>query len=142
MACADISLAQLWDAWPNMFIAKFDPRLRDHKFATTKVEAGWYLVRKTPVPDSLYKSWKAQCQLLTYPDEVPNAGVLAQAVIVHYRETGEYLFDNVYVRVADVDDDGRKIFVGDLNKSGLTVGSSDGENNGGGVGLSSCMRRG
>ena len=121
VACAGISLMEVWGFQTNLFYAKSDPWYKSQQFATTKVKAGWYLVRKTPVPDSTSKTWEEQLSLLTEVDEVPRASVLAQAILIHYLETDERLFPGIYVRVSDVDSGGRRVVLGEFGQDGLVV---------------------
>ena len=121
VACAGISLMEVWSAQTALFYAKRDPWYKSQQFATTKVKAGWYLVRKTPVPDSTSMTWDDQCKLLTEVEEVPSASVLAQAILIHYLEANERLFEAIYVRVSDVDSDGYRVDLGDFNQDGLRV---------------------
>ena len=121
VACAGISLMEVWSAQTALFYTKRDPWYKSQQFATTKVKAGWYLVRKTPVPDSTSKTWTEQRELLTEADEVPSASVLAQAILIHYLETKERLFEAIYVRVSDVDSGGYRVVLGDFDRGGLFV---------------------
>lgn len=123
VACAGISLMEVWSARSALFYAKSDPWYKSQQFATTKVKAGWYLVRKTPVPDSTSKTWTEQCELLAETDEVPSASVLAQAILIHYLETKERLFEAIYVRVSDLVSVGDRVRLGLFDQGGLGVRS-------------------
>jgi len=124
VACAGISLMEVWGFQTNLFYAKSDPWYKSQQFATTKVKAGWYLVRKTPVPDSTSNTWEEQLSLLTEVDEVPRASVLAQAILIHYLETDERLFPGIYVRFSDVVSGGVRVYLGRFDQDGLSVDSN------------------
>ncbi|MFA6006546.1 MAG: hypothetical protein WC764_02355 [Candidatus Paceibacterota bacterium] len=91
------------------------------KFATTKCELGWHLVRKTAVPDSTSKSWDEQQALLAKDDETPTARVLVYTVVGHYLATRVRLFPGIWVRCSDVGSGGRRVAVGFFGEGGLRV---------------------
>jgi hypothetical protein len=97
------------------------------EFAHTKIETGWYLIRKDVVPDSRSKNWGEQQALLTSSEEVPSAGVMVQAIMLHFITTGKRLFENVYVRTSSVDSVGNRVNVGFFVAHGLIVDGWDGE---------------
>lgn len=67
-------------------------------FAMEQGEAGWHLVRRTPVQGSTGKSWGWQWNLLEANEEVPTARVVAYTMTSHFLRTGERLFGKVRVR--------------------------------------------
>ncbi len=90
-------------------------------FATkTKVEVRWYLIRKKPVDNSTSKSWDEQ-QALLKDESTPTACVMTYAIIGHFLNTGERLFENIYVRCSDIASDGDRVYVGYFDASGLGV---------------------
>ena len=140
VACAGISLMEVWSAQTALFYAKSDPWYKSQQFATTKVKVGWYLVRKTPVPDSTSKTWAEQCELLTEMDEVTSASVLAQAILIHYLETKERLFEAIYVRVSDVASGGIRVNLGNFNQDGLNVNNNWDTNRNSNIGVSASRK--
>ena len=74
--------------------------------------AYWCLVRKTPVPDFGNKALEDQERLLAPDDLVPPIRDLVYAMIGRYFLTEEYLFGEMFVRGADVDDCGSHATVG------------------------------
>ena len=91
-------------------------------FAKDKGEIGWHLIRKTPVPESLNKTWDDQQQaLLGKDDETPKAVVMVYIIIGHYKATNERLFEKVWVRCSSLDSDGHHISVGCFGAKGLVV---------------------
>lgn len=143
VACGALSLMDAWQAQTALFYAKSDPwyGAASEQFARSKVKAGWQLVRKNPVPDSTSKTWDEQNQLLGQDDQVPSASVLAQAILIHYLETGERLFETIYVRVSDVDSGGNRVYLGSFDEGGLRVdGYWGGYRRRRGLGLSSSRK--
>lgn len=90
-------------------------------FAKDRGEAGWHLVRKTPVENSMSKTWDEQLSLLGPEDETPTARVVTYTIIGHFLATGERLFEKVYVRCVDVDSHSDRVYVGRFSSDGLDV---------------------
>jgi hypothetical protein len=98
------------DAWYN-----------EQAFAKNEGKICWQLIRKTPVPNSISKTWTDQQALLVENEETPTAQVMVYAIIGHFIVTGERLFENVYVRCSCVDSHGTRVFVGIFGSEGLSV---------------------
>ena len=139
VACGALSLMDVWHQ-TYLLYAKSDPWYKGLRFATTKIKAGWQLVRKNPVPASTSKTWDEQSALLGADDQVPNASVLAQAILLTYLETKERLFETIYVRCSDVDSDGSRVHLGRFDRGGLNVYSDWDARRNGNFGLSSSRR--
>ena len=124
VACGALSLMDVWRVQTRLFYSNSDPWYGDSSkwFAHSKVKAGWQLVRKNPVPDSSRKTWDEQNQLLRQDEQVPSASVLTQAILIHYLETGERLFEDIYVRCSDMDYDSDRVRLGHFDEDGLRVG--------------------
>lgn len=90
-------------------------------FAKEKKEVSWQLVRKTPVPNSTSKTWQEQQAILAKNEETPKVQVMVYTIIGHFLATGEWLFENVYVRCSDVDSRGDRVDVGSFDAEGLRV---------------------
>ena len=90
-------------------------------FAKERGEAGWQLVRKTPMDDSTSKNWQEQQALIGKDNEVPLAQVMVYTIIGHYLATGKRLFERIYVRTSSVDSDGYRVYVGYFDSHGLNV---------------------
>ena len=84
-------------------------------------EASWQLVRKTPVPKSLYKEWDEQEDLIGRHCKVPTAQVMIYAIVGHWLATGECLFGTTYVRTSSFCSDGRRVVVGHFYGGGPYV---------------------
>ncbi len=123
VACGDLSLMDVWQAQTGLFYAKSEPwyGARGEHFARSKGKTGWQLVRKNPVPDSTRRTWNEQNALLGQDEQVPSASVLAQAIIIHYQETEERLYETIYVRCSDVDSIGGRVYLGIFDQYGLHV---------------------
>lgn len=91
-------------------------------FARRCIErARWCLIRKSPIPDSLMKSWEEQQQLGCPDEQVPSAQTLAYAAIARVLQTGEHLFEGVYLRSTDTHSSGQRVIVGRFNFDGLDI---------------------
>ena len=89
-------------------------------FAKRKGIAGWWLVRMTPVEDSMSKTWEQQRKLLGRNDETASARVMVYAIIAHERKTGKRLFKEVWVRTSCVINQ-YHVRVGYFDSDGLNV---------------------
>lgn len=92
-------------------------------FANDKSEASWQLISKTPVANSTNKNWDEQKSLITSDEEIPTAQMMVYAIIGHYLNTGERLFEGVYVRTSSFDSVGDHVIVGNFDDKGLNVSS-------------------
>lgn len=118
------------DAWYNK-----------QAFAKDRGEVGWYLVKKTPVPNSTSKNWQEQQALLGKDEETPTARIMTYTVIGRFKATGERLFERIYVRCSDVDSDGDHVSVGNFFSSeGLLVNSDGDDDRFDNLGLSSARK--
>ena len=109
-------------------------------FAKDKGEIGWHLIRKTPVPESLNKTWDDQQKLIGKDDETPKAVVMVYTIIGHYKAMGERLFEKVWVRCSDLGSDGHRVLVGSFDAEGLGASSLWDYNRHGHLGLASARK--
>jgi hypothetical protein len=123
VAGAPLSIMDLQAKAQASFYFKDDPWYAKDRFATTKVKAGWYLIRKDPVPGSPSKTWAEQQALLTSDEVTPRAREIVLAIVLCYLETEERLFGQVDVRTNDVHSGGRHVYVGHFDSHGLGVNS-------------------
>jgi hypothetical protein len=105
----------------RLFYSHEDAWCNQHAFAKEQGEAGWALVRKTPVEHSTSKTWQEQQALLSTDEETPTARVMAYTIIGHFLATGDRLFESIYVRCSDRDSYGDRIVVGYFDRDGLGV---------------------
>ncbi len=90
-------------------------------FAKERGECSWQLILKTPVDNSTSKNWQEQQSLITKDEEVPDARIMIYTIIGHFLNTGERLFEKIYVRTSSVASDGRRVYVGYFVSHGLNV---------------------
>jgi hypothetical protein len=138
--CAPLSLMGVWEKQSKLFCTKEDPWYANEKFAAVPAELGWQLVRKDCLPDSLEKTWAEQLKLLSEQEEVSSPAVLAQAILLHFLETGERLFDRIYVRTSSTDSVGDHVVLGCFVGHGLGVSRYLDGNSDSGIGLSSAWK--
>lgn len=110
------------------------------KFATTKPKAQTLWVRTNEVPASRNLSWDMQQECLLRGDEVPTANTLIQAIIQHYKKTGERLFSYCYVSTRDVASVGFRVRLGYFDADGLRVFYSWDDRRVSGLGLASSRK--
>lgn len=106
----------------KLFYGHEDSWCNNQKFAKESGKTGWKLIRKTPVPDSTSKTWQEQQRLLNKEEETPTAQPMVYTIISHYLNTGERLFEKIYVRISSLDSDGLHVDVGFFDSSGLRIG--------------------
>lgn len=140
VACGALSLLDVWLVQKDLWYCKSVPWYKAECFATTKVKAGWQLVRKNAMPDSTSKAWDEQNLLLGADESVPSASVLAQAIFLIYLETNEHLFQTIYVRTSSVDSNGSHMGIGSFVTQGLFVNSYSVGHRGSNLGLVSSRK--
>jgi len=91
-------------------------------FAKDKGEVSWQLVRKELIANSTSKTWDEQQALLSKDKETPKAQVVVYTIIGHFLATGKRLLEKVWVRCSDCGSDGHRVYVGDFDSEGLSVG--------------------
>ncbi len=90
-------------------------------FAKDCGDVRWQLVRKTPVSDSMSKTWDEQQAFFGKDEETPIARIVVYTTIGHFLATGERLFGQIYVRCLDFASDGYCVLVGHFGSRGLHV---------------------
>lgn len=90
-------------------------------FANDECETSWQLILKTPVSNSINKNWKEQQSLIASDEEVPTAQVMVYAIVGHYLNTGERLFEDIYVRTSSLYNINCKVCVGCFATDGLSM---------------------
>jgi hypothetical protein len=110
-------------------------------FANEVGQIEWRLVRKTRVEDSTSKKWSDQQALLDGKvEETPTAQVMVYTIIGHFLNTGERLFEKVYVRTSSLDSGGGRVYVGGMDAYGLVVNNNWDNNTRGNLGVSSSRK--
>jgi hypothetical protein len=105
----------------ELFYSHDDAWYAKQAFAKDKGEVGWQLVCKVPIADSTNKTWNEQQALLSQDEETPKAQVVVYTIIGHFLQTGERLFESIYVRCSDLGSDGGRVDVGVFDAKGLYV---------------------
>lgn len=105
----------------KLFYNHEDSWYNNQKFAKESGKTGWKLIRKTPVTDSTSKTWQEQQNLLNKEEETPTAQQMVYTIISHCQNTGERLFEKIYVRTSSLDSGGNRVDVGSFDSSGLNV---------------------
>ncbi len=72
------------------------------QFMRSKGDVSWHLIRKTPVENSIGKTWEDQQALLSDKELVPAVRVMVYTIIGYYLATGEPLFQEHYVRCCEM----------------------------------------
>lgn len=125
----------------KLFYSHEDVWYNKQAFANDKGEEDWYLVRKIPVENSTSKTWNEQQAFLAKNEETPTARVTIYTIIGHYLNTGERLFEHIYVRCSDVDSDGlRRVNVGRFDSRGLDVNAYWGDYRYSSIGFASVRK--
>lgn len=91
---------------------------KTEKFFTEKPEAGEYEII---LRDDFNKTYKEQIQKLPKSQEVAHPALVAEAVLKHFKETGEKLLENWSVRTNKMDSNGLHVDVGYFDRIGLHV---------------------
>lgn len=109
-------------------------------FAKDRGDVSWQLVRRTPVSDSMSKTWDEQQALLGKDEETPIARIVVYTTIGLFLATGERLFEKIYVRCLDIASDGNRVYVGRFDSDGLRVGPCSDGGRGGDFGLAASRK--
>lgn len=124
VACGELSLLNIWQAKGDLFYSPTFPwfSLPSEPFSKIINNAGWQLVYKFPALDSIAKTWDEQNALVQVDEKVCSASVLAQAILIHFLETNELLFEHTLVRCTDTDSANARVHLGCFDINGLYVG--------------------
>ncbi len=109
-------------------------------FAEDKGEVDWQLVRKEPIVSSRSKTWNDQQTLLSKDEETPTARIVVYTMFGHLLSTEKRLFENFYVRCADLDSGGRRVYVGFV-LNGFRVFSGDNNTRDDSIGLAAARKK-
>ena len=112
------SLLELRGMNPNLF---FDQSWYDNEeFATVKHPEGTYTVN-LDVANSRNKTFQEQKRLLKGDEVIPPIAVVATAALLLFLQTGRYPLSDYYVRCAEKDSVGYRVYVGHFDANGLHV---------------------
>jgi hypothetical protein len=93
----------------------------DEAFAKEKPEAGEYEIELGKGLVDL--TFDEQKKKINKDFEVIHPAILVEAILSHFKETGERLLENKYDRTSSLDSDGDRVYVGRFDASGLHVGN-------------------
>ena len=113
-----LSLKELYEANKDLFWSK-NPWWRNELFADVKPEAGNYefvFDKKTK-----NKTFTDQKKMIERDFMVPHVAQVIEALINHYKKTGEKLLSDFYVRTNTLVSDGNRVIVGHFDSDGLRV---------------------
>jgi len=120
-----MSLFDIYVIKKNFFYSKRGEWYVKQKFfQEDKVKTRWYMIRKSPVPESTYKNWEEQQVLISKTQTVPNATEFAWAIMVYKAVRGTYLFNEISVRTLSLDFYDNHISVGSFRNKGLLITNS------------------
>lgn len=109
-----IRTAQELEPWVSNWSAREDVE-RVRRLWKEMSNVSWHLVSKTPVPDSIGKTWEEQRRRRGKWNEVPSAYVLAYTIVAHYFLTRRRLlptwelYEETAVHTSSVDLHGRSV---------------------------------
>jgi hypothetical protein len=106
----------------------------------TRADAPRERTLRVPVEGSFDKAFPDQGKLLSPVEEGASARCVATFLIINAMATGERLLPDCYVRCADKDSDGRRVYVGGFDRDGLHVYSRWDDRRDSCVGLASSRK--
>jgi hypothetical protein len=93
---------------------------RNKPFAAVSGKPAWWLIRKTPEPESLGRLWAEQKNLISGEKRIPDIRATAYAMVVNYLANGERMFERVCVRCSDAHA-GSLLSIGCFNGDGIAI---------------------
>lgn len=94
----------------------------DQAFALRdKTSFGWLAIKKTPLPESVCKSWNEQKKLLAAFEKVPNAAEMSWFITTYFEIHDIRLFEQIFVRTSSFDSRGQHVLIGCFNAGGLHI---------------------
>lgn len=126
---------------PRFYQYGSDAWYRNEKFATkVNLKFRWYLLLKDVIPGSENKTFDEQVAMLPEGYEVPTAVEETAKDFLIFKKTGTYVNSNRYARTADLDSDGRRVYVGRCDADGVFVDDCYGVDRLGNLGLSASRK--
>lgn len=120
------SFCRDWPDWETFFGGADKPK--------------WWLIRKTPAPNSADLTFGNQLNALSRDEKVPPARVMIYAIAGHFLETGEWLYENTFVRCSDGISKDRGVRIGHFGSSGLLIQKDWSDGHGPSLGLASARK--
>ena len=106
-------------------------------FAKEKPEAGEYDVKLMPLFD---KTFSEQKEEIDKDFEVAHPAIVAEAILSHFKKTGERLCEDWYVRCSRLASDGYRVYVGRFDSDGLHFSNNLDDDRGDDTGISSARK--
>lgn len=111
---------------------------KDKAFAKEKAPAGLYEIDFEKKLSNL--TYDEQKKKLKKGYDFPRPAVLAEAILVHYKNTGKKLMNDWYSRTSLMDSDGGRVYVGYFDSDGLVVHYDWDDNRNDYIGVSVCKK--
>ena len=113
----------------------------DEGFARNdKVETGWIMVLKEPVPQSTSMKWNEQQGLLSETEVTPNVAEVAWCLTTYKAVRNTYLLPTVYVRTSSIDSNSYRVDIGYFTAKGLDLLNCSDDRNLENLGLSAARK--
>jgi hypothetical protein len=117
-----LTLNEIFKKHRALFAAARDAWFLREPFAkATRVSATWYLLRRSPAPDTVRESWCRQLSHCAPNEEIPAPCELAYAFVLVYSAMRLRLCENLYVRTSEITTTGERVAVGDFDDDGLGI---------------------
>lgn len=113
------SLFDIHTKYNDLFWSKKDSWWRNKSFAKEILPAGTYELSFDK--DTVNKTFDEQIKGLEKGLNVPYVAIVAEAILEHFKKTGEKICEDWYVRTSSVDSGGDRVYVGDFDGEGLCV---------------------
>lgn len=130
-------LREVFEQNRDLFYSR-DPWWIGEKFADEKPQAGEYeflFDEKTRG-----KNFSEQKEMIEKEMEIPHIAIVTEALINHYKNTGERLLRDWRVRTGNIASDGHCVYVGLFDSGGLRVNLWDDDGRHNSVGLSAARK--
>ena len=86
-----------------------------------KTSFGWLAIKKTPIPESIGKTWYAQEKLVTEIERVPDVAEMAWFITTYFKVRGIWLFEHTGVRTLSLGSVGDHVDIGRYNEKSKDI---------------------
>lgn len=92
-------------------------------FATeSDSKATWRLIRKSPVENSINKTWQEQSRLIAgSPAEIPSAREMFYTIMLYHLVTQERLFEETTVWTRSISSHETRVYIGSFDDDGMVI---------------------
>jgi hypothetical protein len=115
-----------------------NPWWKDQKFADEKPKAGEYEIDFAE--ELINLTFEEKEKEITEGFEIIHPAIVAEAILSHFKATGERILENRYVHTSSLDSDGHRVLVGGFDETGLLISSWDGGHRSSGIGVASARK--